>query len=381
MNRLQGILVHSSMVPLFVSPLLLYWHYAFGSPYFYSFIHNTAMLMASLAFILFVISYRRLPASLLLYFGALLYFAAVVAYDFSFGTKDDELWEKNLPIVVRYFLYLMLGFLTFKPKIEAPKMMYLVLWLVVTLTWLSLVEKFTIPLIPGPEGGGYLYYADMYCLLSFLALRSFTNFSAIFLVGLVSAGILFALGSRSSFVFFIVSMMVGYLYSTWRLLGFVAAGTFFGIILTLGEFYRDLEGNRLVSSLFDLGNDQSLAYRIEGFRRLSNISDSAIFGVYGWQLPNGFGSYLHNFLSYYMQFGAVGLMIMVVFFNSSLKYYFVNRSSIERRAMLAVILFGFLSLMFTRSYSATWFMFSLGVSSHIGSLGNLKRHPEWQQKA
>jgi hypothetical protein len=195
------------------------------------------------------------------------------------------------------------------------------------------------------------------------------SFSMVFLLIVV----LFINNSRSSLLAFILALFLAYFLVAFtskvilkRGIGLVVCGIFgVAVLLTLAgaDLLVQLGASRVVSLFTEGGRDGSLAARSlileQGVRR---IQDHFILGDIGGQImhPLGItplGSYIHNVLSHWEQFGAL------VFFCYLLAWGFLLKETAEavqhdgKRGVILVFagLYCVLSILFARAFVHTVF--------------------------
>lgn len=210
-----------------------------------------------------------------------------------------------------------------------------------------------------------------------------------YLFGGIVFVVLFLNNSRSSLILFVASFFVAHFIASLRsievrrrsvvlfLLGCSAVSLF--TIFYWSELEALLRGSRVLALFLDAGADGSVVSRSmimdEGLRR---ITENFFLGDIAGQVKHAYGiaplgSYIHNVLSYWEQFGLLVFLLYVaawVFLTVE-----VSRSFRVNRAVGLVLLFGFLyavfSMVFARAFVHTVFSSFLVLiacqASHVDS--------------
>ena len=211
--------------------------------------------------------------------------------------------------------------------------------------------------------------SDYIVLGSFILIsKYFYNNKILIVIAVIVLIELFILGSRSSIFFYIASIF--FLFIKNRRYTFIFT---IGIIafLLLTYFMQDIinfySGDTRIMSMFsgDYANDASLKEREEQFlNNLKFIEQNWLTGgIYSEFLIAGEGTYIHNYISYLQNFGIVPFALINILFVKiiySLATY--NGDSFEFRLIFLMSVFALLSILFSRSYVATWVLLVFAMS-------------------
>lgn len=177
--------------------------------------------------------------------------------------------------------------------------------------------------------------------------------------------LIFIGGSRTSFALLFFSVVLYYGVS----LKLVIAGLMFFYLIfgAVSEYvlsFDFLEEYRFIS-LFNLSEDNSANARTILLESgLVDIFENPVFGKFGGQLSSSisdawgwrWGAYVHNFLSYYRQFGVLGFILFtLIFLKSSYGLYKISDKYI------VLLMFLSFSVVVSRSYAFGYIFMIVGI--------------------
>ncbi|MDF4889707.1 hypothetical protein P3566_12500 [Vibrio parahaemolyticus] len=215
----------------------------------------------------------------------------------------------------------------------------------------------------------YLSFSDKFVILSFFVIICYKYKWATILITLIT---LFILGSRSSLVIFLLSLF-SFLFlkkTKLMLLVLVSFGALFFLCFSVDDIINVADsipnGDRMISSLFDLSTDQSNLGRQDYFESgIKDIKQNIFTGNFLGQVEiyGSVGTMIHNGLSYLRQFGIIVfiLIIAIGLFNACniIKMIKNNKQEVYQIYYL-VFVFSLLSLVLSRaSFSKENFFYLL----------------------
>lgn len=227
-------------------------------------------------------------------------------------------------------------------------------------------------------GVNYLLFGDLISLVFFVILGSrFFKFDSIFAVSIsfvFCSLLLYANGSRTSFLVFIVCFLLCYLVVmgvTLRGLLFVSIGfllsiTLISFVFISGVDFEKFESSRMLSILSSGSNDGSLVNReLINQGGLIRIDQYPLEGDIGGQVAHPYGgaplgSYMHNFISFWEQFGFLSFLSYVLSWLSLgwllIKYFVASANKQLKFSLLALFMYSLICMIFSRAFVHTVFM-------------------------
>lgn len=213
-------------------------------------------------------------------------------------------------------------------------------------------------------------YSDFLALGSFFLIAKFYNkINISFFIIIFVLVELFILGSRSSIIFYLLSIILLYIRDrkiTILMFAFLCISIIFSIYFDdISNFYQN--DNRAMSLLSEnYENDASLHERLIQLQsNLKVIRETWFTGeLYGeFTFTHKPGSYIHNYLSYLVNFGIISFIILTIIFLKIFYFFMRNRfTSFEYRLIFLISFFTIFSMLFSRSYSASWVLLTLPIS-------------------
>tara|TARA_Y100000768_G_scaffold388106_1_gene382207 strand:+ start:2785 stop:3963 length:1179 start_codon:yes stop_codon:yes gene_type:complete len=186
----------------------------------------------------------------------------------------------------------------------------------------------------------YLMLADSFAVLSIFILCRLDNSKKELLLILISSICLFALFSRASFYCFILTSIV-FLYKKNKIAMFSIISLSL-VLLFINIDNNSFTDNRMIRMIFG-SYDLSQSMREEQMEKgLNTLSEAWILGDFMGDVKESFGdkgNYMHNYLSFWRQFGFVPFFLMVVIALSSFAKIFTYWWSTDNIKGLPLFLF------------------------------------------
>ena len=322
------------------------------------------------------------------------------------GYIGDELTtagNRYSPILFFYLAYALLG-LSFS-FFESFRWVLLLCLLLVSGVVLQYVDYSAYSIdtnnfVEGADRGNYQFIGDAFAITALLVIAYFRNGLVRSIVFVGALVILFLIGSRTAFAVFGLTGLVFLVIASLRVTLVFAAVTVLTLVLcavALGLFSSsvdvdDLEqrNSRMIGIFTDYNADSSIVARRDinevGWE---DISVSPIFGKFGGQRKiDGWNSYMHNFFSYWRQFGIVPFVLLLalyaLFFALCLKMRKYNDNHFFTVPLL-VGTFIVIESVISRSFvfASTHLFFGLLISFHawnrygssfLYARGGIRRH-------
>lgn len=209
----------------------------------------------------------------------------------------------------------------------------------------------------------YQLVADLLCILSFLTIAKYHKSKITFLNFIITIIILFILSSRSSILFYILTILLFLIY-TKNIKTIVFSFIF--IILFSNFFYDSIisfykQDARITKLLtFDTKDEISINQRnIMLEKNLLDINENWFTGnLYGeFNTFKKSGTYIHNYLSYLQNFGFLPFVIFNILLLRISYFILIKKDdSFDNRFIFLIFTFTLLSILFTRSYAAMYFL-------------------------
>jgi len=303
----------------------------------------------------------------------LIIFMYIIFHHF-FGLEYITMLVTKFQVKMLFYaiLNILLGAYLYKSLTELyfQKVIFIV-WLIYTLILIFNINYFTT--LEYKASALRLLLSDPYVLISIIAI--FINIKNKYLKIILFTLVLFlayVLKSRATFY----SLLVVYIFFIIKELGFKNFFVLCLFALVSLVVLNNLNLITLDTRMFGVlqgKSDGSLNERLLQFEYgLEAIKNNLIFGQYAGQIiihESGYrsgemGAYMHNFLSYWRQFGIVFFILFVyLYLNATLrllKEWIYNSNKINQTLFYLVLFFGIESLLF-RSYSNTYVWFVLGI--------------------
>lgn len=234
-------------------------------------------------------------------------------------------------------------------------------------------------------GENYLRLSDSFALVSLFLLSFLSTIRYQILLSFLSLCCLYYLESRSALFLFLLSsvflIFVKNKFSKFILLLIPVFMVSYLYIININNQVLDYNNNRFLRLIFSTETDTSLNER----EFLNDLGwkiylNNKFFGDYGYyKYSFGEGAYAHNYISFLAEFGFLGALILFIYFI----YLFLFMNKFARNMSkdnsdyfaLSFIFFGFLGIMFSKSFHWIFFFFSFGlVVSYFFRVKNKPSH-------
>lgn len=314
--------------------------------------------------------YNILP---LICFFSIIFFVILLNYNL----KGN--FQFNFPIVVKYFLYLMIG-------INWNKINYKTLILSIVIILVGFLRLFNFStysidfdLLYDPTERYVMASASDTLVVLLLLLRANRQFSrknvfiaAIFVVSFLAV---FFSGSRTTLLLFTTSVLLIYGIKL-KYIGLLLIVLWFLLSDFLIEYLSSIDSlsQYRIMKLINYSDDVSVNARKNLWRSgIYDISIHPVSGKFGGQLTSSitdnkgarWGAYIHNIFSYYRQFGLLAFLLFVGLFieaaNNLLRY----------KRMIPILFFLTIAIVFSRSYTYAFVFLLFGISINYSS--NLRK--------
>lgn len=223
----------------------------------------------------------------------------------------------------------------------------------------------------------YQLVADLLCILSFITIAKYYKSKITVLNFIITIIILFILSSRSSILFYVLTILLFLIY-TKNIKTIVLS--FILILLFSNFFYNDIvsfykKDDRITKLLtFDTKDEVSINQRnILLEKNLIDIKENWFTGnLYGeFHTFKKSGTYIHNYLSYLQNFGFLPFLLFNILLLRISYFILIKRdATFDNRFIFLIFIFTLLSVLFTRSYAAMYFLPLIILSE---SYANIKR--------
>jgi hypothetical protein len=284
----------------------------------------------------------------------------------------------NLRILAYYVMYFFVGY--YYEDFEQYKKWIFFFWF---LMLLNLILHFDFSTMRvsfqgfAPDSVGmYLFLGDSFAIWSLLVLSLLTEspFKST-CVAICSVFALLTFVSRTSLYAFVLVLPLVILLTKKSLKYWII---FIVLFLLISPKFLELlaHTNRRMLAFLHLGSDQSMITRDFLFREgLLGLRKNWFLGDYAGQLRYGsLGSYIHNYLSLWRQFGLLPflafLSLLGFFVIKCWKLFWINirRRKISPRAFFLIVAGGFcfIEIVTARSYTTPYIWFFLGMSLNSG---------------
>jgi len=298
----------------------------------------------------------------------------IIFCDYFLYGKSKFVFDKNIQIVFYYLVFYIVGinFLNIDKYYNTILCCFVVLSIEKLINYdfelghiyLKLDEEFN---------SMYAFLADTFAILAIILISLTKRQLYKILTIMLSIFVLSSLYGRTPFYLMIVISFIMLLRDFNLNYKFM-----FVIIIIVATIYIvsffDLESSRMFHFLLT-GEDSSWDARtLQKSYGYQDIKDNWFLGAYAGQFYNHeltFGSYIHNFLSFYRQFGlAVILLLTCIFLRIGKNYYLWYRKLYSEKVDYIFYLgfFVILEIIFSRSYTLPYLFFVLGMFSSVDSI-------------
>lgn len=289
----------------------------------------------------------------------------------------ENIFHFNIPILIKYLMYLMIGvnYTYLNKKVLRISILVIICGLLNLLNFSTFSIDFD-KLYDPFERSVLASSADILVIIYFIYIlrnkngniKNWFDFS----ISIIIIIFLFIGGSRTTFVFFLLSflLVLGLKIRNILIFGLISFLLLNKNFIEYISNIESLEDYRVVK-LLSYSEDASFIARNQLFvSGLYDITDNPFFGKFGGQLTSGitddstvnrWGGYIHNILSYYRQFGLISFCLIIY-----LLYYSAKRLIKIDKAFLPIIFFLLTSIFFSRSYTFPYIFIIFGISISFG---------------
>lgn len=211
--------------------------------------------------------------------------------------------------------------------------------------------------------GTYLQWADLFALFSFVLLGLYEKYLVKVLIIGISILSLFILNSRAALYSFTIVTITWLIISGGKKAIMLSAGVVVSFLLALFVLNlnpRMLEREGRGGNLFK-GNSMN-ARTIMLNAGIDDIKRNPLFGNFLGQYKvapyNNFGAYIHNYLSFWRQFGLLGFALVGLMFWWVTRFFILTRSE---GSLLPFVMMTLVLSFFFRSYLYPYFWLSYGA--------------------
>lgn len=331
------------------------------------------------------------------FFILIAYMLLVQGINYSLGDKVDSfgrgLFQYNLGVLANSIAWFIIGMFVMSYLLRnsihrAP----FYTWLAITLFYFSVLNFDTLSIdfssTYEEKKSIYLIFADLYAVISLIAISTQRKNSFFLGVFLVSFLTLYFLNSRASMVLFGATFIIPLLMKSsfkWKL-SVATAAAIAGFLLLIASQANNGEGSRMLAFFSnDYASDGSYIGRMIQFEAgLSHIAENPIMGGYNsiHRDFNNHGAYMHNILSFWQVYGIFAFVLAsVLFFIAPLRLSLrsIRKKSLPEhapyaRAIILLSIYIALQIAFSRSYawSYPWFLFGMITVYNVTTKNKLK---------
>jgi len=180
--------------------------------------------------------------------------------------------------------------------------------------------------------------------------------SSFFLFVFLSAFLILSNTRKKYTNIFIITLVVSYLYY---------------MAYDLYQNVSNIHEYKIVRLIFQPSTDSSLVARVHFFvEGLEVVVDNIIFGRYGWQIERfgRFGTYIHNMLSFWAQFGVYPFLSIVFYSFYPFKVMYSRFRKMDKKSasfIFAVTFFVVANLVGAKSYRYEFALMPMGICSYV----------------
>jgi hypothetical protein len=333
------------------------------------YINDVFVRIISRSFILIVVIYFIffVKKNYLDFFVFLTFILMYVIIQFNYiYDKDIYLYKFNISCFIYYIvMYCMGRFFVYNPIFN--KWLIFVYLLYVLILYINLYNSVFQIMMKG-DYGVKLKLGDTFAIVSILILTTIGKKYFKIFIFFISSIFLFAIGSRTSLYLYIFISIFYFIRNVSYKYIFISMMFLIGSVFYLINTNKiDIEHDRRIAILYNLSSDGSYNSRENLLKNgLNSILNNPVLGDYGGQFKkyNDIGSYIHNILSYYRQFGLVVFTIMIFYFFIINIYFFKWLFKFYDKKIdyiFYISLFLFIEILFSRAYSFSYVWFSIGM--------------------
>lgn len=243
------------------------------------------------------------------------------------------------------------------------------------------------------QGLNYLRLSDGALMLVFLIISVSSSRAVTGIVVVLSFFMIYNLESRFSMLGFAICLSLYLLLSAKKVFAYIIIALtpmviFFSYLVGYYFFLKldNVHENRLLRLIYATDQDTSLAGRTEMLSSAFDVLvNNMLFGEYKYYLDYGpDGSYAHNLVSYWSEFGLAGVLYSVVllflcFASIKKAMIYLKASPVLAKFIILCSSLTILGLLFSKSYNWTIIYFATGLNlsflAHVKALRiNVKHH-------
>lgn len=294
---------------------------------------------------------------------------------YSFDATGERISTYQLKIVMYYFIYYCAG-LYFIENFNNKSFRVVVFVIYIIHSAIILINIDMNSFILSYSGINYKTYqiyntiGDKYAILSILSFALYPQKKYAFFI--ISSICLFLIGSRTAFfsyLFVIIILITKYSLGQKNQL-FLSCLIFFGFLyyLSTTDYFIIIQHSRMIE-FFITKYDSSLNSRATFFfEQWPNLLDHWLYGDYAGQVSQygSLGSYIHNYLSLWRQYGLIPFVCFVSFtiflYKKVLFLWIDNKESNIFCFVFGYMTFMLVEIIISRSYSFPYIWFGLSTS-------------------
>ena len=337
-------------------------------------------LLFGIPFVLYLVKYLAgmflQPFSLryhwrtMLFSGALLYMVWIVVYNQLTRPLDFAVFSFNAIILMWYFISFLIGLhlpiqLSERGR-KAALFFYLILVLNIFFNYKFGSQRIT---FDKDHLGISLFLGDSFALWSLYTIAQYNKRFVSIIMVFVSLGCLYVITSRSSLYGFmcIVPLIFRKTKNGWIQLTFIAA--IVALITIFIVYGQSLKNSYMLNFLFT-GDDHSFYMRkLIMQNNFEDVMKYWFLGDYAGQLKYGvLGLYIHNYLSFWRQFGIIPFVIFIGLLLPFLAWFipwFRGKKYQQYDFLFYLILFLLIEMIFTRSYKSHFIWIAIGAMTNL----------------
>lgn len=346
---------------------------------YFSFEYNPIMLIAAplsaIAFIL-AMRVRHFINNITLLFIALIFFMSFIIFyrmaNIGYLIETSIVINTILSGPVLFLIYFVCG-LHMSDIGRSEKLIIICSWIVSALL-ISLYNMGSVSVWHTlNENGSYLRIGDLFAILSLMTIafsKKFPLFSAAII--LVSAFVLYIIGSRSSILFYVMALVIYICFlifsgkrSNLLFLGAILLTIILSLffLINYSPLMDQLLQGRIYYTIVQSGNFGGLDTRADLFDRGIQLGqDFPIFGSLHerWRTGSG-GDYIHSFLFVFADYGIFVFLILIILIMQPM---IILKKQFSDEIFL-IYMFSIFAMLFARAYGFPYIFLVIGLTAQI----------------
>jgi hypothetical protein len=292
------------------------------------------------------------------------------------GIYNDEVGNvvfKYMSVLFNSFYYVLIGCFLYSVRKTNIIMVGYVTFCLVLVFFIDSKSFSLVKFDGNNDSFNYLSFSDKFVYLSLFAIYKFRNYKKAIVIT-VSFIFIYVMGSRSSLVFYVLSILMASLfYVRFKFIYILSAIVLLLLITTNEGFFLDNikflsskvpNGNRMIESVVNRNDDASNIGRGSYLKYgIVDIKTYTLTGKFLGQVEHTgkAGTYIHNFLSFWRQYGLVSFFLFL--YLSVMGVYAVSRIENKKDNMLYVscLVFSLASFLLTRTAFTKEIMLFFGM--------------------